>query len=71
MLKRYLITMVLLYTHLSATQNMKCFDEKDLTNSSMHCYENQNNDVQNKHGKKGFLNPYTTEVRFNQIENNN
>ncbi len=72
MVKIYLVVVFVLYCDLIASQSIKCPDKRDFANASMICDEHQQYTLQNKYGKKGFLNPYTTEIRFNNIidENN-
>jgi len=67
MFRIYLVVIFVLYCDLTASQNIKCFDNGEFTDAHMNCDENKNNTLQNKYGKKGFQNPYTTEIRFNYI----
>jgi hypothetical protein len=71
MFKIYLVIYFVFNLNLVASQNIECFAQGKVEIID-NCSEN--NKLQNRYSKKGFLNPYTTEIRFNHIvvdEDNN
>lgn len=67
MIRIYLVIGFVFFSVLLSSQYKNCYDRNNKIGIEGNCYETKNYDENNGFTKKGALNPYTTEIRFNHI----